>query len=136
LRLRLSREVKLALLLEVYIGLAAYSVRLGPSSFPYGVSTLIGTSLVALTTLRSSAASSLFSGQNVGSLFSSALVDAQILVTVLCISLLACIEIANPSYEGTSDFLLELRRTWVAMLAVVLVLFAVTVAAKILLLGF
>ena len=131
-----SREARLLALLALYVGLAALSVRLGTSTFTYGVSTLMSTSLVALTTLRSTVASSLFSGLNVDTMISNALGDAQILITILCIALLACIEVANPSFGGSSGFLVELRRSWLATLAIVLVLFAVTLLAKVLLFPF
>lgn len=132
-----SREQKLLALMLVYVGLAAFLVSLGSKPFTYGLSTVMGTSLLAMTSLRDSImVSSLFGGLNVTAMFSDALIDAQVLVTLLCVSLLAYAEVANPTYGGSAAVLRELRRNWTPILAFVLLLFAVTVASKILLLVF
>jgi hypothetical protein len=134
LRQEASREDKLLALLVVYIGIAVLLVSLRSEPFTYGLSTLLGTSLLTLTSSGSSAmTSNLFSGLDVTAMFSDALTDAQILVTVLCVSLLAWAEVANPTYGRTSGVLQELRRGWMPTLALILILFAVTVAAKVLL---
>jgi hypothetical protein len=95
----------------------------------------MGTSLLAMTSLGDSImVSSLFSGLSVTAMFSNALIDAQVLVTLLCVSLLAYAEVANPTYGGSAAVVRELRRNWMPIMVFVLLLFAVTVASKILLL--
>jgi hypothetical protein len=130
---RISREEKLLALLLLYVWIALDLVSLGVKPFSYGLSTVMGTSLLAMTSLGDSIiVSSLFNGLNVTEMFSNALIDAQVLITLLCVSLLAYAEVANPTYGGSAAVLRELRRNWMPILAFVVLLFAVTVASKIL----
>jgi hypothetical protein len=132
---RTSREEKLFVLLWAYVCIALALVSLGVKPFTYGLSTVMGTSLLAMTSLGDSImVSSLFSGLNVTVMFSDALIDAQVLVTLICVSLLVYAEVASPSYGGSAAVLRELRRIWMPILAFVVLLFAVTVASKLLLL--
>jgi hypothetical protein len=134
---RTSREEKLLALLLVYVWVALILASLGAKPFTYGLSTVMGTSLQAMTSLGDSImVSSLFSGLSVTAMFSNALIEAQVLITLLCVALLAYAEVANPTYGGSAAVLRELRRNWMPILAFILLLFAVTVASKILLLVF
>jgi hypothetical protein len=135
LPLRTSREGKLLALLLVYVCAALVLVSLGAKPFTYGLSTVMGTSLMAMNSSGGSiTASSLFSNHDVAAMFSNALTDAQILVTLLCVSLLAYAELANPAYGRSATFLRELRRNWMPILVFIVLLFAATVASRILLL--
>ncbi len=77
-------------------------------------------------------ASSLFADYSVVNLFSNALLGAQVIITISCITLLAYAEVANPAYGKTAEVVQGLRRSWMPILAFMLVLFAVTVVSKVL----
>lgn len=131
---RMTRERKLLALLMVYGGLVMLVSSLNVMPFTYGLSTVMGTFLLASSMLSSSVmVSSLFGGVNAASIFSNALLNAEAAVTVLTISLLAFAEVSSPAYGKAGRLVTELRRGWMPIAAFVVLLFAVTVASKIIL---
>ena len=129
----LSRGKKMLTLLLTYVGLAIIMSLFTASSFPYGLSTVLGTSLLATTMVGSSPiVLSLIGNINTITVFSDALVGAQIIITLSAIILLAFAEVSNPTYGKTEKFLFELRKSWMPILAFVLILFGVTISMKIL----
>jgi hypothetical protein len=129
-----ERERKLLALLLACFCIALALLLLGVKPFKYGLSTVMGTSLLTVSSGESIVVFSLFRGLDINAALSDALTDAQIMVTLLGISLLAYAEVANPTYGGNAEFLRELRRNWMPILAIVLLLFTVTVASRVLLL--
>jgi len=135
LRRGVTRGRKMIALLMAYGALVVLVSSLDVVPFTYGLSTVMGTSLRASSMPSSSVmVSSLFGGVSVSSIFSNALLEAQAAVTVLAISLLAFAEMSSPAFGKTGRLLTELRRGWMPITAFVMLLFAVTVASKIILL--
>lgn len=108
----------------------------------FGLSTILGVSALGVSVLGSSVLGSSVLGSSVlGSsvLGSTTIVEAyggaiaasQLWLSLIAIGLLMYLELSDPSYGGLRRILLELRRSWLPVSALLVVLFFIIVALKV-----
>lgn len=107
----------------------------------FGLSTILGVSVLGSSVLGSSVLGSSVLGSSVlGSTtiveaYSGAVVESQLWLSLVCIGLLVYLELSDPSYEkrieGRIRVFSELRRSWLPVSTLLVVLFFIIVALKV-----
>jgi len=103
----------------------------------FGLSTVLGVSVLGSSVLGSSVLGSSVLGSSVlGSTtiveaYAGAVVTSQLWLSLLVIGLLVYLELTDPAYGGLRSILLELRRSWLPVSALLVVLFFIIVAFKV-----
>lgn len=134
-------ERRLALLLVVFALLTAVS-SLTVTAPLMGLSTVLGVSVLGSSVLGSSVLGSSVLGSSVlGSsvLASTTIVEAygaaiavsQIWLSLSAIALLIYLELSDPAYGGLKSLLVELRKSWLPVSALLVVLFFIIVGLKV-----
>jgi hypothetical protein len=132
----------LLLLLAVYVTLASLCSLLVVKPVFYGLSTILGTTVLGSTVLGSTVLGTTVLGSTVlGStmlgttsliqVYAEALVTGQLAISLIAIGMLVYLELSDPSYGKTPRAIGELRKSWLPMSALLVLLFAFIVAFKI-----
>jgi len=122
-------------LLGAYLALILAVGFLEASPALSGLSTTLGTILLGTTVLGTTVLSSVLGSSLLGTtmiaVYSEALATVQLYVSLLCIGLLAYLELTDPTYGGIRKTLLEIRESWTSIATLLVVLFLIFVAFKV-----
>jgi len=92
-----------------------------------GLSTILGVSVLGSSVLGSSVMAS----TTIVEAYAQAVVFMQPLLSLVLIGLLVFLELTDPSYGGSRSMLVELRKSWLPVSALLMVLFFIIVALKV-----
>ena len=128
-------ERSLLILLALFVFLLAVSsftvaIPLVGLSTILGVSVL-GSSVLGSSVLGSSVLGSSVLGSTIVEAYAGAIAASQLHLSLVAIGLLVYLELTDPAYGGLRSILLELRRSWLPVSALLVVLFFIIVALKV-----
>ena len=92
-----------------------------------GLSTILGVSVLGSSVLGSSVMAS----TTIVEAYAQAVMFMQPPLSMVLIGLLVYLELTDPSYGGLRSMLLELRKSWLPVSALLIVLFSIIVALKV-----
>jgi len=129
----LERSLAVLLLLFAFSALAS-SLTAGAPLF--GLSTILsvsvlGSSVLGSSVLGSSVLGSSVLGSTIVEAYAGAVVASQLWLSLVVIALLIYLELSDPSYGRLRKILLELRRSWLPVSGLLVVLFFIIVALKV-----
>jgi len=141
-RAQLSRGRILLLTLAVYVLLAFVASLLTVKPAFYGLSTVLGTTILGTTVLGTTVLGTTILGTTVlGStllgttsliqVYAEALAMGQLAISLIAICMLIYLELSDPSYGKTRRLIEELRKSWLPLSAVLILLFALIVFFRI-----
>ena len=130
------------LVLLAYISLTALTSLLEVRPALYGLSTVLGTTILGTTVLGTTVLGTTVLGTTVlgvtmlGTtsiigLYAEALGRGQLVISLVAIGLLSYMELSDPTYGRTKRIIEELRRSWLPLSALLVVLFMLTVSFRI-----
>jgi len=93
----------------------------------YGLSTILGTTILGTTVLGTT----LLGTTSLIQVFADALVTGQVAISLIAIGMLVFLELSDPSYSKTRRVIEELRKSWLPMSVLLVLLFALIVAFRI-----
>ena len=144
---RLSRGRILLLILAVYALLASVASLLTVKPALYGLSTVLGTTILGTTVLGTTILGTTILGTTVlGSIllgtttttttslievYAEALAMGQLAISLIAICMLVYLELSDPSYGKTRRLIEELRKSWLPLTVVLVLLFALIVFFRI-----
>jgi len=134
----LSRDKILLLTLAVYVSVAFLLSLLAVKPAFYGLSTILGTTILGTTVLGTTVlgttvlGSTLLGTTNLIQVYADALVAGQVVISLIAIGMLVYLELSDPSYGKTRRVLEELRKSWLPLSVLLVVLFGLIVAFRIL----
>ncbi len=128
-------ERKLTILVILFFSLTLVSC-LTVTSPLFGLSTVLGSSVLGSSVLGSSVLGSSVLGSSVLATtiveaYSAAVVASQIWISVTAIGTLIYLELSDPLYGNIRSTLQELRRSWLSVSALLVVLFFIIAALKV-----
>jgi len=129
-------ERRLLILLALFVFLVAVS-SLTVVAPLFGLSTVLGISVLGSSVLGSSVlgssvlGSSVLASTTIIEAYAGAIAAAQLCLSLAAIGLLVYLELSDPAYGTLRSFLLELRRSWLPVLAILVTLFVVIMALRI-----
>jgi len=138
----LSREKTLLLVFAVYVSLAfLLSLLVVEPSF-YGLSTILGTTILGTTVLGTTVLGTTILGTTVlGStllgttslieVYAEALSLGQLAISLVAIFMLIYLELSDPSYGRVHRLVEELRKSWLPLSVVLILLFSLVVFFRI-----
>ena len=97
----------------------------------FGLSTILGISVLGSSVLGSSVLGSSVLGSTILEAYAGAIATSQLCLSLATIGLLVYLELTDPAYGGLRSILLELRRSWLSVSALLVVLFFIIVALKV-----
>jgi len=103
----------------------------------YGLSTILGTTILGTTVLGTTVlgstvlGSTLLGTTSLIQVYADALVTGQLAISLIAIGMLVYLELSDPSYGKTSRVIDELRKSWLPLSALLVLLFALIVAFRI-----
>jgi len=115
-------------ILAVYVSLAFLLSSLVVKPSFYGLSTILGTTLLGTTTLGLT----LLGITSLVQVYAEALSMGQLAISLIAICMLVYLELSDPSYGKTRSLIEELRKSWLPLTAVLVLLFALIVFFRIL----
>jgi len=138
----LSRPKFLLLILAIYAALASFTSLLVVKPALYGLSTVLGTTILGTTVLGTTVLGTTVLGTTVlGStllgttsliqVYADALVTGQLAISLIAIGMLVFLELSDPSYGKTRGVIEELRKSWLPLSALLVLLFVLIVAFRI-----
>jgi hypothetical protein len=143
----LSRGRILLLILAVYALLASVASLLTVKPVFYGLSTVLGTTILGTTVLGTTVLGTTILGTTVlGSIllgtttttttslievYADALAMGQLAISLIAICMLVYLELSDPSYGKTRRLIEELRKSWLPLSAVLVLLFSIIVFFRI-----
>ena len=138
----MSRTRTLLLVLAIYVTLASLSSLLVVKPAFYGLSTILGTTILGTTVLGTTVLGTTVLGTTVlGStllgttsliqVYADALVTGQLAISLIAIGMLVFLELSDPSYGKTRRVIEELRKSWLPLSVLLVLLFALIVAFRI-----
>jgi len=138
----MRRSRGLPLILLSYVGLAGLLSLLDIKPALYGLSTVLGTTILGTTVLGTTVLGTTVLGTTVlgttmlGTtslleVYASALLTGQLAISLIAIGLLSYLELSDPAYGGTKRVLEELRRSWLPLTALLVILFMLIVAFRV-----
>jgi len=128
-------ERRLAYLLVFFVLLTAVS-SLTVVTPLFGLSTILGVSVLGSSVLGSSVlgssvlGSSVLASTTIVEAYAGAIATSQLWISLTAIGLLMYLELSDPAYGVLKGFVLELRRSWLPVSALLVVLFFITLALK------
>jgi len=129
-------ERKLLILLALFVFLAAVS-SLTVVAPLFGLSTVLGVSVLGSSVLGSSVlgssvlGSSVLASTTIIEAYAGAIAASQLCLSLAAIGLLVYLELSDPAYGSLRSFLLKLRRSWLPVSALLVILFFIIVALKV-----
>jgi len=138
----LSRTRLLLLILVTYVSLASFCSLLVIKPAFYGLSTILGTTILGTTVLGTTVLGTTVLGTTVlGStllgttsliqVYVDALVTGQLAISLIAMGMLVYLELSDPSYGKTRRVIEELRKSWLPLSVLLVLLFALIVAFRI-----
>ena len=139
---KLRRKSTLLLILFVYASLALLLSFLVVEPRFYGLSTILGTTILGTTVLGTTSMATLLGTTTVlgttllGTtttteawvpIYAEALAMGQLAISLVAISVLVYLELSDPSYGNTRRLIRELRKSWLPLAAVLVLLFGLIV---------
>lgn len=137
---RLSRKRTLLLIFASYATLACLLSTLAVNTSFHGLSTILGTTILGTTVLGTTVLGTTVMGTTVlgttllgttttslVQVFAEALSLGQLVISLVAICMLVYLELTDPSYGKTRRLVVELRRSWLPLTAVLVMLFALIV---------
>jgi len=133
------------LILAVYVLLASVASLLTVKPVFYGLSTVLGTTILGTTVLGTTVLGTTILGTTVlGSIllgtttttslievYAEALAMGQLAISLIAICMLVYLELSDPSYGKTRRLIEELRKSWLPLTVVLVLLFALIVFFRI-----
>ena len=119
-------ERKLTILVILFFSLTLVSC-LTVTSPLFGLSTVLGSSVLGSSVLGSS----VMSTTTIIEAYNVAIATSQIHLSLVVIGLLMYLEMSNPDYTRTKGFISDLRKSWVSVSALLVILFFIIVALKV-----
>jgi len=138
----LSRGKILLLTLAIYVSVAFLLSLLAVKPAFYGLSTILGTTILGTTVLGTTVLGTTVLGTTVlGStllgttsliqVYADALVAGQVAISLIAIGMLVYLELSDPSYGKTRRVIEELRKSWLPLSVLLVMLFGLIVAFRI-----
>ncbi|MCP8306165.1 MAG: hypothetical protein H3Z49_03550 [archaeon] len=133
----MSRKRSLLLLLSIYLGLALFISSLAVEPTFYGLSTVLGTTILGTTVLGTTVLGTTVLGTTVMGttslvgVYGDALLSGQLAISLIAIGTLIFLELSDPSYGKTRRLIGELRKSWIPLSALLVVLFMLIVAFRV-----
>jgi len=133
----LSRAKILLLILAIYAALASFSSLLVVKPAFYGLSTILGTTILGTTVLGTTVlgttvlGSTLLGTTSLVQVYADALVTGQLAISLIAIGMLVYLELSDPSYGKTHRVIEELRKSWLPLSALLVLLFTLIVVFRI-----
>ncbi|MCP8322214.1 MAG: hypothetical protein H3Z52_14950 [archaeon] len=134
---KLSHSKSLLLLISTYVSLALFTSLLAVNPCFYGLSTILGTTVLGTTVLGSTVLGTTVLGTTVMGTTSlvavcgEAFLSGQLAISLISIGMLTYLELSDPSYGKTKRLIGELRRSWLPLSALLVILFMLIVAFRI-----
>ena len=133
----MNHSKSLLLLLSTYVSLALFTSLLAVDPTFYGLSTILGTTVLGTTVLGSTVLGTTVLGTTVMgttslvSVYGEALLSGQLAISLIAIGMFTYLELSDPSYGKTKRLIEELRRSWLPLSAILIILFMLIVAFRI-----
>lgn len=127
IRAKLSNSKSLLLLLFTYVSLALFTSLLAVNPTFYGLSTILGTTVLGTTVLGTT----VMGTTSLLIVYGEALLSGQLAISLITIGMLTYLELSDPSYGKTNRIIEELRRSWLPLSALLVILFMLIVAFRI-----
>ncbi|MEM3437493.1 MAG: hypothetical protein QXP55_03015 [Nitrososphaerales archaeon] len=122
----------LLLLLFTYVSLALFTSLLTVNPTLYGLSTILGTTILGTTVLGTTVLGTTVMGTtSLVSVYGEALLSGQLAISLIAIGMLTYLELSDPSYGKTKRIIEELRKSWLPLSALLVILFMLIVAFRI-----
>jgi hypothetical protein len=127
----------LLLLLFSYVSLALFVSLLSVNPTFYGLSTILGTTILGTTVLGTTVLGTTVLGTTVMGttsligVYGEALLQGQLAISLIAIGMLTYLELSDPSYGKTKRIIEELRKSWLPLSALLVILFMLIVAFRI-----
>ena len=123
----MSRGRILLLILVIYVSVAFALSLLAVKPAFYGLSTILGTTILGTTVLGST----LLGTTSLIQVYAEALSMGQLAISLIAICMLVYLELSDPSYGKTRRLIGELRKSWLPLSVVLVLLFALIVFFRI-----
>jgi len=129
-------ERRLAFLLGAFVLLTAFCSFVAAAPV-FGLSTILGISVLGSSVLGSSVlgssvlGSSVLASTTIVQAYGAAIATSQVWLSLTAIGLLIYLELTDPSYGGLRRTLSELRRSWLPVSSLLVILFFIIVALKV-----
>jgi len=117
----------LLLILVIYVSVAFALSLLAVKPAFYGLSTILGTTILGTTVLGST----LLGTTSLIQVYAEALSMGQLAISLIAICMLVYLELSDPSYGKTRRLIGELRKSWLPLSVVLVLLFALIVFFRI-----
>jgi len=122
----------LLLLLFSYVSLALFVSLLSVNPTFYGLSTILGTTILGTTVLGTTVLGTTVMGTtSLIGVYGEALLQGQLAISLIAIGMLTYLELSDPSYGKTKRIIEELRKSWLPLSALLVILFMLIVAFRI-----
>jgi hypothetical protein len=119
----MSRNRILFFVFCIYVSLALLLSFLVVKPAFYGLSTILGTTVLGTTVLGST----LLGTTSLIQVYAEALSMGQVAISLLAICMLLYLELSDPSYGESPRLVAELRKSWLPLTTLLILLFAVIV---------
>lgn len=120
----------LYILIIVYSTLTLFSGFLDVSPHLYGLSTIMGT-VLSSSVLSSSILGTTTNTTTVLAAYAGTLPSIQVYISLLAIGLLIYLELTDPTYGEVRRGLTEVRKSWLSMAMLLVLLFMIIVASRV-----
>ncbi|MCP8307142.1 MAG: hypothetical protein H3Z54_00370 [archaeon] len=133
----MSHKKNLLLLLFTYVSLSLFTSLLTVNPTFYGLSTILGTTILGTTVLGTTVLGTTVLGTTVMGTtslvgtYGEALFSGQLVISLITIGMLTYLELSDPSYGKTKRLIEELRRSWLSLSALLIILFMLIIAFRI-----
>ncbi|MGQ9469035.1 MAG: hypothetical protein ACUVTD_04325 [Nitrososphaerales archaeon] len=122
----------LLILLFTYVSLFLFTSLLAVNLTSYGLSTTLGTTILGTTVLGTTVLGTTVMGTtSLVGIYGEALFSSQLVISLIAIGILTYLELSDPSYGKTNRLIEELRRSWLPLSALLVILFMLIVAFRI-----
>lgn len=132
----MSRNRILLFVFCVYVSLALLLSFLVVKPAFYGLSTVLGTTVLGttvlgITVLGTSVLGSIMLGTDLFQVYSEALSMGKLAISLIAIGMLVYLELSDPSYGESHRVVAELRKSWLPLTTLLVLLFSVIVVFKV-----
>jgi len=134
---RLSRGRILLLTLAIYVSLAFVLSLLAIKPAFYGLSTILGTTILGTTVMGTTIlgttvlGSTLLGTTSLVQVYSEALLMGQLALSLIAIWMLVYLELSDPAYGKTRRLIEEIRKSWLPLSVMLILLFVLIVFFRI-----
>jgi len=130
----MQRSMMTLLIVFIFLALISYITTPPPL---FGLSTILGISVLGSSVLGSSVLGSSVLGSSVlantiVASYINAVIMSQVWLSLVLIGLLMYVELTDPMYGNLKSLLSELRKSWLPILTILMILFFIIVALRVL----